>query len=93
MSKYLLPLLLLVGCQTQPETVEPVDAHLLQLISDDDLETQVIVQMTATSMPNNRWWGAGDTWWSMHEQRLFRRPIATEESQRWLREWLNRGED
>jgi hypothetical protein len=27
----------------------------------------------------------------MHEQRLYRRPIATEESQRWLRAWLKSG--
>ena len=70
LSKYLLPLLLLVGCQAEPETPEPVDTQLLQLISDDDLETQVIVQMTATSMPNNRWWNAGDSQWSMYTQRL-----------------------
>ena len=80
MSKYLLPLLLLAGCQAEPETPEAVD-------------TQVLIDMVRTSTPNNRWWRAGDTQWSMHTQRLHRRPIATEESRRWLRAWLNRGEN
>ncbi len=101
MSKYLLPLLLLVGCQTHPETVEPVDNQPLQIgfmdlpegFPSNEEESRALIDMVRTSTPNNRWWGAGDTWWSMHEQRLYRRPIATEESQRWLREWLNRGED
>ena len=109
MSKYLFLSLLLVGCQAEPETPEPVDTQLLQLISNDhtqegfmDLpdgfpsneeESRALIDMVRTSIPNNRWWGAGDTWWSMHEQRLYRRPIATEESRRWLRAWLNRGEN
>ena len=109
MSKYLFLSLLLVGCQAEPQTPEPVDTQLLQLISNDytqdgfmelpegfpsnEQESRALIDMVRTSMPNNRWWGAGDTWWSMHEQRLYRRPIATEESRRWLRAWLNRGED
>ena len=78
LSKYLLPLLLLVGCQAEPDTPEAVDAQLLQLISDDDLETQVIVQMTATSRANNRWWLPADSQWSMYTQRLHYRGQADE---------------
>ena len=101
MSKYLLPLLLLVGCQAEPETSEAVDNQPLQIglmdlpdgFPSNEQESRALIDMVRTSIPNNRWWGAGDTWWSMHEQRLYRRPIATEESRRWLRAWLNRGED
>ena len=78
MSKYLFLSLLLVGCQAEPQTPEPVDTQLLQLISDDDLETQVIVQMTATSRPNNRWWLPADSQWSIHTQRLHYRGQADE---------------
>ena len=111
MSKYLLPLLLLVGCQAEPETPEAVDNQPAQIGFDDnslrsqnanmdlpdgfpsnEQESQVLIDMVRTSIPNNRWWGAGDTQWSMYSQRLLRRPIATEESRRWLRAWLNRGQ-
>ena len=117
MSKYVLLLLLLVGCQAEPETPEPVDTQSLQVSGGDfrntvpntafghygymelpegfpsnEEESRALIDMVRTSTPNNRWWGAGDTWWSMHEQRLYRRPIATEESRRWLRAWLNRGQ-
>ena len=101
MSKYLLPLLLLVGCQAEPETSEAVDNQPTQIgfmdlpdgFPSNEEESRALIDMVRTSIPNNRWWGAGDTWWSMHEQRLYRRPIATEESRRWLRAWLNRGEN
>jgi len=104
MSKYVLLLLLLVGCQAEQETPEPVDTQSLQVSGGDfrntvpntafghygymelpegfpsnEEESQALIDMVRTSMPNNRWWGAGDTWWSMHEQRLYRRPIATGE--------------
>ena len=101
MSKYLLPLLLLVGCQAEPETPEAVDNQPTQIgfmdlpegFPSNEEESRALIDMVRTSIPNNRWWGAGDIWWSMHEQRLYRRPIATEESRRWLRAWLNRGEN
>ena len=94
MSKYLLPLLLLVGCQAEPETPEPVDTQLLQLISNDhtqegfmDLpdgfpsneeESRALIDMVRTSTPNNRWWNAGDSQWSMYTQRLHYRGQANE---------------
>ena len=85
MSKCLLPLLLLVGCQAEPETPEAVDNQPTQIgfmdlpdgFPSNEQESQALIDMVRTSQPNNRWWGAGDTWWSMHEQRLYRRPIAT----------------
>ena len=100
MSKYLFLSLLLVGCQTEQETPEAVDNQPTQIgfmdlpdgFPSNEEESRALIDMVRTSIPNNRWWGAGDTWWSMHEQRLYRRPIATEESRRWLRAWLNRGE-
>ena len=100
LSKYILLLLLLVGCQAEQETPEAVDNQPTQIgfmdlpdgFPSNEEESRALIDMVRTSMPNNRWWGAGDTWWSMHEQRLYRRPIATEESQRWLRAWLNRGQ-
>ena len=101
MSKYLLPLLLLAGCQSEPETPEAVDNQPSQIgfmdlpdgFPSNEQESRALIDMVRTSIPNNRWWGAGDTQWSMHTQRLHRRPIATEESRRWLRAWLNRGEN
>ena len=79
MSKYLLPLLFLAGCQAEPETPEPVDTQLLQLISDNnDLETEVLVRMVGTSRKNNNWWNAGDSQFSMHTQRLHYRGKAND---------------
>ena len=104
MSKYILPLLLLVGCQAEQETPEPVDTQLLQLISDDDFrntvpntafghygymelpdgfpsneeESRALIDMVRTSMPNHRWWMAGDPQWSMYTQRLHYRGQADE---------------
>ena len=87
LSKYILLPLLLVGCQAEQETPEAVDNQPTHIgfmdlpdgFPSNEEESQALIDMVRTSKPNNRWWGAGDTWWSMHEQRLYRRPIATGE--------------
>ena len=79
MTKYILLLSLLVGCQAEQETPEPVDTQLLELISNDnDLETEVLVKIVGTSQKNNNWWNAGDTQFSMYTQRLHYRGQADE---------------
>ena len=79
MSKYLLPLLLLVGCQAEPETPEAVDNQPSQIgfmdlpegFPSNEQESRVLIDMVRTSIPNNRWWGAGDTQWSMHTREVY----------------------
>ena len=103
MSKYLLPLLFLAGCQAEPETPEPVDTQLLQVSGGDfkntvpntafghygymelpegfpsnEQESQALIDMVRTSMPNHRWWMAGDSQWSMYTQRLHYRGKAND---------------
>ena len=103
MSKYLLPLLLLAGCQAEPETPEPVDTQSLQVSGGDfrntvpntafghygymelpegfpsnEEESRALIDMVRTSMPNHRWWMAGDSEWSMYTQRLHYRGQADE---------------
>tara|TARA_R100000406_G_scaffold75816_1_gene56328 strand:- start:355 stop:612 length:258 start_codon:yes stop_codon:yes gene_type:complete len=77
MIKYILPLLLLVGCQAEPETPEPVVNEFFQMDMDlpdgfpsNEQESQALIDMVRTSTPNNRWWNAGDSQWSMYTQRL-----------------------
>ena len=84
--KYLLPLLLLVGCQAEPETPEAVDNRPTQIgfmdlpdgFPSNEEESQALIDMVRTSMPNNRWWNAGDSQWSMYTQRLHYRGQADE---------------
>ena len=84
MSKYLLPLLLLAGCQAEPETPEAVNNQPSQIGFDEEWanmdlpegfpsneeESRVLIDMVRTSIPNNRWWLPADSQWSMHTQRL-----------------------
>ena len=62
MSKYLLPLLLLVGCQAEPETPEAVDNQPSQIgfmdlpegFPSNEQESRVLIDMVRTNIPNNR---------------------------------------
>ena len=86
LSKYLLPLLLLVGCQAEPEIPEAVDNQPTQIgfmdlpdgFPSNEEESRALIDMVRTSTPNNRWWNAGDSQWSMYTQRLHYRGQADE---------------
>ena len=86
LSKYTLLILLLVGCQAEQETPEAVDNQPTQIgfmdlpdgFPSNEEESQALIDMVRTSMPNNRWWNAGDSQWSMYTQRLHYRGQADE---------------
>ena len=86
LSKYLLPLLLLVGCQAEPEIPEAVDNQPTQIgfmdlpdgFPSNEQESQALIDMVRTSQPNNRWWRWEDSQWSMYTQRLHHRGQADE---------------